>query len=125
DVDPTAQTADLTFAERQLVEIAKAFALTEAFSVEPILLLDEPTTALSAEEIELLFTNIRKWRDRASFIFVSHRLAHVLAICDRIAALKDGQLIGEVRAAATDESALHELIVGRKRDSEYYKEGLQ
>jgi ribose transport system ATP-binding protein len=125
DVDPTAYTGELTFAERQLVEIGKAFALTEAFNVEPIILLDEPTSALSAEEIDLLFENMRGWRERASFIFVSHRLAHVLAVCDRVAALKDGELIGEVAAAETDESALHELIVGRKRDRDYYKEDLQ
>ena len=122
DVDPTAHTGSLSFSDRQLVEIAKAFALTAAFNVEPVLLLDEPTSALSEAEVELLLGNIRSWRDRASFVFVSHRLAHVLAVCDRIAALKDGELIAQIDAEGVDEEQLHELIVGRKRDVEYYKE---
>jgi ribose transport system ATP-binding protein len=58
-------------------------------------------------------------------VFVSHRLAHVFAVCDTIAALKDGQLIANLPAAATDESGLHEMIVGRMREAEYYKEALQ
>jgi ribose transport system ATP-binding protein len=124
-VDAEAHTGSLSFGQRQLVEIAKAFALTAAFDTEPVILLDEPTSALTEPEVEALFENIRGWRDRASFVFVSHRLAHVLAICDRIAALKDGVLIAEVRARDVDEGHLHELIVGRKRDVEYYKEARQ
>jgi ribose transport system ATP-binding protein len=124
-VDPEAHTGSLSFGQRQMVEIAKAFALTAAFNAEPVILLDEPTSALTEPEVEALFENIRGWRDRASFVFVSHRLAHVLAICDRIAALKDGALIGQVRAGEVDEGDLHELIVGRKRDAEYYKEARQ
>ena len=96
DIDPTAHTGSLSFSERQLVEIAKAFALTAAFDTEPVILLDEPTSALTEPEVEMLLGNVRSWRDRASFVFVSHRLAHVLAVSDRIAALKDGELIAEV-----------------------------
>ncbi|UGS34065.1 sugar ABC transporter ATP-binding protein [Capillimicrobium parvum] len=125
DIDPTAHTGSLSFSERQLVEIAKAFALTAAFDTEPVILLDEPTSALTEPEVEMLLGNVRSWRDRASFVFVSHRLAHVLAVSDRIAALKDGELIADVPAAAVDEDRLHELIVGRKRDVEYYKEARQ
>lgn len=125
DIDAEAYTGALSFGERQLVEIAKAFALTAAFNTEPLILLDEPTSALTEPEVEALFDNVRRWRDRASFVFVSHRLAHVLEICDRIAALKDGALIGEARAGEVSEGDLHELIVGRKRDVEYYKEARQ
>jgi ribose transport system ATP-binding protein len=124
-VSPTAYTGSLSFSDRQMVEIAKAFAVGSAFDVEPIILLDEPTSALSERETEQLLTNIQLWRDRATFVFVSHRLAHVFAACDRIVAIKDGAVIAELAADSTDESALHELIVGRKRDSEYYKETRQ
>jgi ribose transport system ATP-binding protein len=125
EISPTALVARLTFGERQLVEIAKAFALTAAFDVRPIILLDEPTSALSERETERLLANVRQWRDRASFIFVSHRLAHVFVVSDRIAALKDGRLIAQLGADEIDEPGLHELIVGRKRDVEYYKEARQ
>jgi ribose transport system ATP-binding protein len=125
DVSPTAFVGRLSFSHRQVVEIAKAFAISTAFDVDPIILLDEPTSALSEHETEQLLQNIRLWRDRGSFLFVSHRLAHVFQVCDRIAALKDGQLIAQLGVDAIDEGGLHELIVGRKRDVEYYKETRQ
>jgi ribose transport system ATP-binding protein len=124
-VDPRASVGELGFTDRQMVEIAKAFALTEAYDVRPVILLDEPTSALTEQETETLLGNILAWRDRATFVFVSHRLQHVFGVCDRLVILKDGRQIAELAASATDEEALHELIVGRKRDAEYYREARQ
>lgn len=120
-----AYTGNLSYSELQQVEIAKAFAIAEAFDVAPIILLDEPTTALSEHETQNLMDNMRQWRERASFVFVSHRLAHVFSICDRLTALKDGRIVAGVAVDEIDEAGLHELIVGRKRESEYYKESRQ
>ena len=125
DVDPRAPTASLSFGRRQLVEIAKAFALSRIYPVEPIILLDEPTSALSDNEAAKLFDGIARWRRKASFILVSHRLADIFATCDEVVALKDGAVVGRRATAETDETALHALIVGRARDAEYYREAAQ
>lgn len=125
DIDPTTLTQNLSFGSRQLVEIGKAFATTSVYDAAPIILLDEPTSALSAVETDLLFDNIRKWRDRATFILVSHRLSDLQAVCDDVAVLRDGALVAQLPIEKTTDSMLHELMVGRKRDAEYYKESSQ
>ncbi|MEO8667688.1 MAG: sugar ABC transporter ATP-binding protein [Bauldia sp.] len=125
DVSPKALTGNLPFGQRQLVEIAKAFALSRIYPVEPIILLDEPTSALSDNETEKLFDGIRRWRSRASFVFVSHRLSDVFATCDEVVALKDGTKVDQRPIGSIDEVALHELIVGRQRNAEYYREAVQ
>ncbi|PTE11018.1 sugar ABC transporter ATP-binding protein [Mesorhizobium helmanticense] len=125
DVSPTALTGALSFGQRQLVEIAKAFALSRVYPVEPIILLDEPTSALSDHETAKLFDGINRWRSRASFVLVSHRLSDVFAICDEVVALKDGHVVDQRPIKSIDEVALHELIVGRQRNAEYYREAVQ
>jgi ribose transport system ATP-binding protein len=125
DVAPTALTGSLSFGERQLVEIAKAFALGRIYPVEPIILLDEPTSALSDNEAAKLFDGIRRWRARASFVLVSHRLSDVFAACDEVVALKDGQVVDQRPIGSIDETGLHELIVGRQRNDAYYREASQ
>jgi len=125
DVDPRALTGSLSFGQRQLVEIAKAFALGRVYPVEPIILLDEPTSALSDQEIVKLFEGIARWRSRASFVFVSHRLGDIFATCDEFVALKDGRVVDQRSTTGIDESALHGLIVGRQRNAEYYRETSQ
>ena len=125
DVSPTALTGSLPFGQRQLVEIAKAFALGRVYPVEPIILLDEPTSALSDNETAKLFDGIRRWRERASFVLVSHRLSDVFATCDEVVALKDGCVVDQRLTSTIDEVTLHELIVGRQRNAEYYREASQ
>ncbi len=125
DVSPTALTGTLTFGQRQLVEIAKAFALSRVYPIEPIILLDEPTSALSDQETAKLFDGVRRWRSRASFVLVSHRLSDVFATCDEVVALKDGQVVDQRPVTEIDETGLHELIVGRQRNAEYYREAIQ
>jgi ribose transport system ATP-binding protein len=125
DVNPKALTGALSFGQRQLVEIAKAFALRRIYPVKPIILLDEPTSALSDRETTKLFEGIARWRSQASFVFVSHRLADIFATCDEIVAMKDGRVVDQRPVGEIDESALHELIVGRQRNAEYYREANQ
>ena len=121
-IDPNAVTGDLAFGQRQLLEIAKAFALGHLYPVEPIVLLDEPTSALSDRETEILFDSIRRWRGKASIILVSHRLSDVFAVCDAVTTLKDGRVSGNWPIAAATPDMLHEAIVGRPRSAGYYKE---
>ncbi|WP_432856734.1 sugar ABC transporter ATP-binding protein [Amycolatopsis sp. CA-161197] len=124
-VNPRVVTEQLTFGERQLVEISKAFATTAAHHAAPIILLDEPTSALSAVETELLFDNVRGWRSRGAFILVSHRISDLQALCDDIVVLRDGEKVAELPIADSDEANLHRLMVGRERDAEYYQESEQ
>ena len=93
DVDPARKTSSLSFAQRQLVELAKVLTLEERVHGDLVILLDEPTSVLSKEEVELLFDIIRELTKRASFIFVSHRMDEVLAISDRIYVMKDGAVV--------------------------------
>ncbi|MCA0043399.1 sugar ABC transporter ATP-binding protein [Celeribacter litoreus] len=122
DISPYAITGNLTFGQRQLVEIAKAFALGRIYPVDPIILLDEPTSALSDKETQIFFDLIRKWRGKASIIFISHHLSDVFEVCDSVVALRDGTVNGRWPIEEATPDILHEAIVGRKRSAGYYKE---
>lgn len=118
----TSDTSSLPFAERQLVEIARAFALSLVVDAPPVILLDEPTSALTDHETTLLFNRMDEWRDKASFVFVSHKISDILRSCDTLVVMKDGVNLGESSTVGITEAELHELMVGRKRDVNYYKE---
>ncbi len=125
DVDPSKRTADLNFAERQMVEIAKALSLDSRIEGDVIILLDEPTSVLEQSEIDLLFSIIRDLKKRASIVFISHRLDEVLEISDRVYVLRDGKLVQEIAAAEAKVHDLHQSMVGRQLDHEYYREPRQ
>jgi len=125
DIDVAQRTSELSFAARQMVELAKAMTLEETVSRPLLILLDEPTSVLTAADIDTLFSRVRALKARASFVFVSHRLDEVLRISDRVYTMKDGEVVAE--HAATDVTApqLHEIMVGRGLPAEYYKEPRQ
>jgi ribose transport system ATP-binding protein len=125
NIDPASRTAHLSFAERQMVELAKALALEERTERHLVILLDEPTSVLEQREIDILFERVRALRSRASFVFVSHRLDEVLQISDRVYVMKDGKVVTEKPAAETSVPELHRLMVGRELHSEYYREARQ
>ena len=125
DVDPASRTADLSFAARQMVELAKALALEDRTAKPLVILLDEPTSVLETKDIAILFERMRALKSRASFVFVSHRLDEVLDISDRVYVMRDGQVVAERGAAAASVPELHEMMVGRSRNSEYYREARQ
>ncbi len=124
-VDPRTRAAELDFATRQMVELAKALTLEEATQGQLVILLDEPTSVLEQADIDLLFARVRALKARASFVFVSHRLDEVLAISDRIYVMKDGAVVADLPAAGADVHRLHRLMVGRGLQAEYYREALQ
>jgi len=125
NIDPATRTAHLSFAERQMVELAKALALEERTERHLVILLDEPTSVLEQREIDILFERVRALRSRASFVFVSHRLDEVLQISDRVYVMKDGKVVTEKSAAETSVPELHRLMVGRELHAEYYREARQ
>ncbi|PSJ64723.1 sugar ABC transporter ATP-binding protein [Kumtagia ephedrae] len=125
DVDPRTRTDELGFATRQMVELAKALTLEENAAGHLVILLDEPTSVLERAEIDILFARVRALKARASFIFVSHRLDEVLELSDRIYVMKDGAVVGELEAAGADVTRLHQMMVGRSLQAEYYREPLQ
>lgn len=122
DVAADAFVADLTYPQRQLVEIAKAFAAAKLTERPPLILLDEPTSALSEHEAEALFDLIRRWRSRAAFIYVSHILRDVRRLSTRLVVLRDGQVVDAMVNEGITDGRLHELMVGRERGADYYRE---
>ncbi len=125
DLDPQTYTGDVSFAQRQLVELAKAMTIEDRTRHSPVILLDEPTSVLSQAEIDLLFAQVRRLKERASFIFVSHRLEEVLALSDRVYVMKDARTVAERDPATTSAEELYRLMVGRDRQAEYYRESEQ
>ena len=125
DIDPKTITARLSFAQRQMVELAKVLTLEERVDGQLVILLDEPTSVLSKEETQLLFKLIRELRSRASFIFVSHRLDEVIDIADRIYVMKDGEVVASMASAGAQVEQIQQKMVGRDISVEYYREDKQ
>ena len=125
DIDPRIRTSELSFAARQMVELAKALALEERTERHLVILLDEPTSVLEQRDIDILFARVRALKQRASFVFVSHRLDEILELSDRIYVMKDGRVVGHMQASSTTVPQLHQMMVGRDRHAEYYRESRQ
>ncbi len=125
DINPGMTTSQLSFAQRQLVELAKVLTLEERVQGDLVILLDEPTSVLAKEEIELLFELVRDLRNRASFIFVSHRLDEVIELSDRIYVLKDGEVVDVVDSKDANVDSIQREMVGRDVNKEYYREEKQ
>jgi ribose transport system ATP-binding protein len=125
DVDPYMTTSKLSFAQRQMVELAKVLTLEERVDGDLVILLDEPTSVLSKTEVQLLFKLMRELRSRTSFIFVSHRLDEVIEISDRVYVLKDGEMVDVVEQDKAVVENIQQKMVGRDISKEYYREDKQ
>ena len=127
DLDPSRKVRDIDFAARQMVEIAKVLdVVTEAANGHAIILLDEPTTVLSDEEIKKLFVQVRNMKEQGNaVIFISHRLDEVLEITDRIYVFKDGEETAVMPTKGADVNLLYEKMVGRTTTGEFYVEHKQ
>jgi ABC-type sugar transport system ATPase subunit len=109
DVDPSLPVRRLRPDQQQLVEIARALSIDAR-----VLVLDEPTSSLTDDEVASLFALVRTLRDEGvAIIFVSHRLQEVFELADRITVLRDGQTVGEAPAPELDRRELIHLMVGR------------
>lgn len=108
DIDPTAEVSELKMGQRQLLEIARALLFDAK-----LLILDEPTTALGNEEIDHLFDILRALRQKGkSFIFISHKMPEIFALCDHYTVLRNGEFIESGLIAETNAEALARLMVG-------------
>lgn len=113
DVDTLVQ--DLNVGEKQLIEIAKALS-----KKSKIIIMDEPTTALTDVETNNLFKVITKLKSQnMSIVYISHRMDEIFQICDRITVLRDGKYIGEVKTKDITKDDLISMMVGRKLEEQY------
>jgi ribose transport system ATP-binding protein len=119
DIKPTVETQELSIAQQQMVEVAKALSIDAN-----LIAMDEPTSSLTEQETEVLFSIMRNLKAQGvSLIFISHRLEEVFEICDRITILRDGRHIATRPASELDQNQIVSLMVGREIDDMYhYKE---
>jgi len=118
EIDPKREVRRLDVAEQQLTEIARVL------TAQPkIVLLDEPTSALSDAERERLFALIHRLRQRGvGIVYISHRLAEVPLVGQRVTVMRDGKVIGSLPVAQADEPTLVSMMVGRRLTEQYPKE---
>jgi rhamnose transport system ATP-binding protein len=109
ELDPHAKVRGLSIAMQQMVEMAGALSQNAR-----ILLMDEPTAALTPSEVDELFAIVRRLRDQGTaIVFISHRFEEIFALCDRITVLRDGELVGERQVTETTVDEIIRLMVGR------------
>jgi rhamnose transport system ATP-binding protein len=118
DIGPDTPVRGLGVADRQLLEIAKALS-----SSARLLIMDEPTAALSPHEVENLFTTVRRLRERGvAIVFISHRLEETGAIADVVTVLRDGRHVATRPTAELPQAEIVRLMVGRSLDALFPKE---
>lgn len=114
-VDPDARISDLSVADKQMVEIAKAISRDAR-----VLIMDEPTAVLSVGETETLFEQIRRLTARGvAVIFISHKLDEIMALAQRVTVLRDGQLIATVGTENLTPDSIAQMMVGRELSNLY------
>lgn len=117
NIDPKARIKDLNIGSQQMVEIAKAVSQNAE-----ILVMDEPTSSLTNQEIKILFELIERLKKQdIAIVYISHRLEEVFEICDRVTVLRDGKFVAEVETAETNEDELIKMMVGRKLEDRFPK----
>ncbi|MDA3955409.1 sugar ABC transporter ATP-binding protein [Oceanispirochaeta sp.] len=110
DISVESMISTLSVAEKQMVEVSKALVHDAK-----ILIFDEPTTTLTHHEIDILFELINRLRDDGvTMIFVSHKLKEIKTICDRVAVLRDGDLVDVSDIADINEHEMAQKMVGRE-----------
>lgn len=115
DIDPLAFVSSLTVGERQMVEIVKAIS-----KKAKVIIMDEPTTALTDIEVGHLFQVIDKLKKQdIGIIYISHRLEEIFTMCNRVTVLRDGCFIGEEQVAGLDKNKLIAMMVGRTLEEQY------
>lgn len=118
DIDVTRKVNRLGVGQQQLVEIIRAVSRDVK-----VLLLDEPTSALSRDEIDLLFCIMRSMKEKGTaIIYISHRMEEAIEIADRVTVFRDGAKIETLDIKDTNEDRLIELMVGRQIEQRYVKE---
>ena len=116
-VSPKETLRNLTMAQCQLIEIIKAISVNTK-----VIIMDEPTAAITEREVELLFQHIRRLKEKGvAIIYISHRMAEIFSICDRVSVYRDGQYIGTGETKDLTEAQLIKMMVGREISDVYPK----
>jgi len=115
NIRPEDKVADLTLADQQVVEIAKSLSLQCK-----LLILDEPTSSLSDSETEILFSIIRQLKSEGiSVLYISHRIAEIFEVCDRVTVFRDGHYISTFNVSEVTPRIVVESMVGRELNDFY------
>ncbi|MCE5328770.1 sugar ABC transporter ATP-binding protein [bacterium] len=121
DINPNEYMENLNVGGKQLIEIAKAI-----MKKAKILVMDEPTSALSEKDVLSLYSVIRKLKsDGVSIIYITHRIEEIFELTDRVVVLRDSKKVGEVLSKNTSKSELVNMIVGRKLSEQYKKQDIK
>ncbi len=117
EINPAELCRNLTVAQQQTVEIAKALSINAR-----IIVMDEPSAALTNQEVSALFNIIKDLKNKGiSVIYISHRLDEIFEICDRVTVMRDGEYIGTERVKDITKERLIEMMVGRSLENEFPK----
>lgn len=121
EIDPSTEVDRLSVAMMQLVEIARAVSCNS-----DVIIMDEPTSALTSSEVEKLYSIIRKMvTEGKSIIFISHKLEEVFSICDSVTVFRDGQFIARKKIKETTKEQLVNFMVGREMTEMFPKEKVE
>jgi ABC-type sugar transport system ATPase subunit len=116
-ISPTSHMRELSVAQCQLIEIAKAISVGAR-----VIIMDEPTSAITDREIDTLFTQILRLKNQGvAIIYISHKMDEIFRVCDAITVLRDGELIGTDDTANLDKNKLIKMMVGRDITEVYPK----
>jgi ribose transport system ATP-binding protein len=114
-IDPRQLLGGLSLAQQQMVEIARALSMNAE-----VIIMDEPTDALTEVETEILFKVVADLRDQGKgLVFISHRLNEIFTLCDEVAILRDGEMVHQGSVADIDEDTLIRHMVGRELSEQY------
>lgn len=121
DINPDTKVKNLSVAQRHMVEIVKALSLDAR-----IVIMDEPTSALSLKEVEDLYRIIRQLKSEGkAIVFISHKFEDIFEIADYFTVLRDGKYIGQGRVADTDVDAIIQMMVGRSLNKMFPKRAVE
>src|SRR5665648_7042 len=126
DIVPTRNANTLSFVQREMIEIARNVWLARKSNAKvPIILLDEPTTALEQNDIKFLFQKLNEIKKHVAIIFISHRLEEIVTLCDRVYVLKDGKNVDCFSKDDLSENLLRSKMVGKELVGEFYQSSMQ
>ena len=115
DIDPSKRMDELSIGQQQMIEIAKALMLDAK-----VIIMDEPTTALTTKETEVLFKVVNDLRSKGvSIVYISHRMEEIFELCDRITVLRDGSYIGTERIKDITMNDVVKMMIGREIGERY------
>ncbi|MBA2174822.1 sugar ABC transporter ATP-binding protein [Halobacillus locisalis] len=117
NIDPNEQAGNLSVGKQQMIEIARAISTNAE-----MIIMDEPTAALTEREIESLFNVVESLRKQnVSIVYISHRMEEIFKICDRITVLRDGEYVGTENIPDTNFEAIVKMMVGRELGERFPK----